>query len=416
MPRRRRGWLWVALTVATLANGLRLRRRLSGLTRLDAAPGDQPGEAGQDFLVVRAPGVEVDDVTRRAAEAHAQAEELDVVDLVPGDLPVGEALELARAVDSVAFRSSGFAVGRGAQHAVLVRREVWERMEASPEVGAPAPPVRDRADLVRLMVRLKQHAARSTDFVVAPSLRAVEAAPGERLGALQATYEGFTPAALAIPAARSSLLLAGLLLSPGWGAAAAASVLLQPYLVTAGSALPPKRRSSLRRDVVSRVLDPFALIKAAATAGAAASPDGGSEVDPIEALRPAYTAELAQGLARFFEPRRTTCPWCDSRAIAERVRTGDLAQFKPGEFVVEECASCGLLFQNPRLTIDGLDFYYRDFYDGLGAGGTQFLFAHSEPSYRGRVQLACRHSSPRVWLDVGSGYGHFCLVARGLLP
>ncbi|MDQ1419312.1 MAG: hypothetical protein QOJ52_1274, partial [Acidimicrobiaceae bacterium] len=133
MPRRRRGWLWVALTVATLANGLRLRRRLSGLTRLDAAPGDQPGEAGQDFLVVRAPGVEVDGVTRRAAEAYAQAEELDVVDLVPGDLPVGEALELARAVDSVAFRSSGFAVGRGAQHAVLVRREVWERMEASPE-------------------------------------------------------------------------------------------------------------------------------------------------------------------------------------------------------------------------------------------------------------------------------------------
>jgi SAM-dependent methyltransferase len=408
----------VVLTAGTLVNGLRLRHRLSGLTRLDA----QPGQQDEDYLLVQAPGVEVDDVTRRAAAAHAQAEELDVLDLVPGNLPLPDALDLARAVDTVAFRSAGFAVGRGALHAVLVRRDVWDRMEASPEAGAPR--VRDRADLVRLMVRLKQHAARATDFVVVPSLRAVDAGLPERLGVLQATYDAFAPVALAIPAARSSLVLAGLVLSPGWGAAAAATVVLQPYLVTGGSALAPHPRWSLRRDIVSRVLDPFTMIKAAAALNRHPSPSADADaegdpieaIDPIEALRPDYEAELAPGLARFFEPRRTTCPWCDSRAIAERVRTGDLAQFKPGEFVIEECASCGLLFQNPRLTIDGLNFYYRDFYDGLGAGGTQFLFAHSEPSYRGRVDLACRHSSPQAWLDVGSGYGHFCLVARGLLP
>ena len=27
---------------------------------------------------------------------------------------------------------------------------------------------------------------------------------------------------------------------------------------------------------------------------------------------PAYQADLAKGLDRFFEPRRTTCPWCGS--------------------------------------------------------------------------------------------------------
>jgi hypothetical protein len=222
----------VVLTAGTLVNGVRLRHRLSGLTRLDA----QPGQQDEDYLLVQAPGVEVDDVTRRAAAAHAQAEELDVLDLVPGNLPLPDAVDLARAVDTVAFRSAGFAVGRGALHAVLVRRDVWDRMEASPEAGAPR--VRDRADLVRLMVRLKQHAARATDFVVVPSLRAVDAGLPERLGVLQATYDAFAPAALAIPAARSSLVLAGLVLSPGWGAAAAATVVLQPYLVTPGTASP----------------------------------------------------------------------------------------------------------------------------------------------------------------------------------
>jgi SAM-dependent methyltransferase len=160
---------------------------------------------------------------------------------------------------------------------------------------------------------------------------------------------------------------------------------------------------------MGRLLAPFALLRATSNQGEPAA-------DPIESRRSAYTAELAGGTARFFEPRRTTCPWCGGRALDERLRTPDLVQFKPGEFVLEECRTCGLVFQNPRLTIPGLDFYYRDVYDGLGAPGIQFLFAQSEPSYRGRVALARRHTAPDTWLDVGTGYGHFCLIARGILP
>ena len=33
-------------------------------------------------------------------------------------------------------------------------------------------------------------------------------------------------------------------------------------------------------------------------------------------------------------------------------------------FTLEQCGDCGHVFQNPRLTPEGLEFYYRDFYDG----------------------------------------------------
>ena len=88
--------------------------------------------------------------------------------------------------------------------------------------------------------------------------------------------------------------------------------------------------------------------------------------NPYEASRPYYQAELADGVERFLEPRRNTCPWCGSEDLSVRLRTGDLIQRKPGRFTLEQCGACGHIFQNPRLTPAGLDFYYRDFYDGLG--------------------------------------------------
>lgn len=86
----------------------------------------------------------------------------------------------------------------------------------------------------------------------------------------------------------------------------------------------------------------------------------------VAALRPAYQAELRDGLYRFFEPRRTDCPWCGSGRLRQRLRTTDLLQHKPGTFTLDECGDCAHVFQNPRLTGAGLEFYYRDFYDGLG--------------------------------------------------
>ena len=432
LPARRVGWLWLALSAGIAVNTLRLRRRLSGLRALDPSARAAAG-ATDDFIVVHPPAVTVDADTRAAAVAHALVEGLDVVDLVPGDLPRDQALDLARTVDTRSYRRSPLAPGRGAVHALLVRRGVFDQAGAggvSSNGAAPIPAraagvtstgevvipagaggvttngvvvVPDRGALVRLTQRLKQHAAQATDLIVAPHLGAVDPSPPDRLGQLEALYGPAAPMAVGFPTARWAMLLTGLVVSPGWAAVATVECLLQPYLVTAGVSphLHPRRRTRG---------EPFALLRAAL---ATKAPPG---EDPIEERRPAYAAELAQGTARFFEPRRTTCPWCDSPALVQRLHTPDLTQFKPGRFVIDECTGCGLLFQNPRLTIEGLDFYYRDCYDGLGMGETEFLFSQATSSYRGRVALARRHTTPRRWLDVGTGYGHFCAVARDLLP
>lgn len=136
----------------------------------------------------------------------------------------------------------------------------------------------------------------------------------------------------------------------------------------------------------------------------------------VAALRPAYQAELAMGTERLFEPRRTTCPWCDSPSLRERLRTTDLIQHKPGRFVLEACIACGHVFQNPRLNPAGLDFYYRDFYDGLGEQQLDGLFKSSTKAYLSRARLAVEHAKPATWLDVGTGHGHFPHTAATLLP
>jgi SAM-dependent methyltransferase len=136
----------------------------------------------------------------------------------------------------------------------------------------------------------------------------------------------------------------------------------------------------------------------------------------IAELRPAYQADLAAGTDRFFRPRRDDCPWCGGTDLSVALRTTDLLQIKPGRFTVAACADCGHLFQNPRLSGAGLEFYYRDFYDGLGAEGMARLFAGQSTAYRHRAELLRPYPTPRNWLDVGTGHGHFCHTARESWP
>ncbi|MBY8842537.1 class I SAM-dependent methyltransferase [Streptomyces sp. SP2-10] len=137
----------------------------------------------------------------------------------------------------------------------------------------------------------------------------------------------------------------------------------------------------------------------------------------IAALRPAYREDLNGGTDRFLAPRRTTCPWCSSARLTRRLRTTDLLQHKPGRFTLDACADCGHVFQNPQLTAEGLEFYYRDFYDGLGEQRMSKTLGGRGAMYRGRAEAVLRHDpAPKTWLDVGTGHGHFCAAARGVLP
>ncbi|MEU2155175.1 class I SAM-dependent methyltransferase [Streptomyces sp. NPDC019396] len=139
--------------------------------------------------------------------------------------------------------------------------------------------------------------------------------------------------------------------------------------------------------------------------------------ETVAALRPAYRAELADGPQAFFEPLRLTCPWCGSARIGGHLRTSDLLQHKPGNFRIDRCHSCRHLFQNPRLNARGLDFYYRDFYDGLGERQLDGMFSGRAASYRRRAASVLPYvGEAKRWLDVGTGHGHFCEVAREVLP
>jgi SAM-dependent methyltransferase len=221
------------------------------------------------------------------------------------------------------------------------------------------------------------------------------------------------PLVVAIPAVQFTLLGAGLFLAPGWGAAALASYLAQPYLAIGGTGLRPRDLTP-----IGALTRPFrGAWGAIRTAMARTEAEVTLPVTPTAGERAGeYIELLAGGLDRFFEPRRQTCPLCHGASLSVRVRVDDLLQFKPGRFELDECATCGHIFQNPRLSLEGLDFYYRDFYDGIGGEQSEFVFSSDDSSYRGRVDLVAAHARPKRWLDVGAGHGHFCLVASDVLP
>lgn len=85
--------------------------------------------------------------------------------------------------------------------------------------------------------------------------------------------------------------------------------------------------------------------------------------------------------------------------------------------MLDECQDCAHVFQNPRLTDQGLEFYYRDFYDGLGEQRLGGVFGTRAAVYRGRARSVAPYTAaPSSWLDVGTGHGHFCESARELFP
>ena len=149
------------------------------------------------------------------------------------------------------------------------------------------------------------------------------------------------------------------------------------------------------------------------TSGPVPAPAPPSRADQVAALRPGYAADLAEGLDRFFESRLATCPWCGSARLETRLRTTDLLQHKPGRFVLDRCQDCRHVFQNPRLSAAGLEFYYRDFYDGLGEKQVGNTFAGRTRMYEERAESLLPFApAPKNWLDVGTGHGHFCEAAR----
>lgn len=412
-------WTSALLLAALGAGTVRAARRLRAVPVLTmAAYADTGVPRAAGWRLLTAGGVEPDAATFLAACAHADREGLQVLDLLPGDLPAERVLSLLRLVDPAGYRQDRLGEGRGAGFAVLVTEEVLARAGVDP-AGPDATP----AELMAVTRLVKEYAADATGLAIAPALSCgprADARGPARAAELRA--QGLPPLALAAAQLAGLALLAGVALRQGrWGAAAAGLYWIQPYLVL-GRPGAPLRPGDLARATAARPVRSLgaALRTAAATARTpGAEPVRGESVkaDSVraESVR-AYRADLAAGTDRFLEPRRPDCPWCGSLQLTVRVRVPDLLQGKPGRFTLEQCGACGHVFQNPRLSLEGLEFYYRDFYDGRGGEGAATVFGRLGAAYRGRAEMLRPHTDPVSWLDVGTGHGHFCNAARAVWP
>lgn len=396
--------LLLLLTLLFVLGGVRNRGRLRKLAVLPDS--DEPVGEGWRWLL--APGVEPPEPTRRAARAYAEAAGLEVLDLVPGDWPATSVLGLAELCDPDAYRETAIAPGVSGWHAVLLHERVLGRME--PETRALAEgPFTDRADFVRLAVRLKRYAPRSTGLAVAPELRALPEEPGRRRELLRAALGDIAGAVLVMQGVVYALLLAGLWLSPVWALVAIAVFHLQVPLALGGLSF--ARREFADALVMRLPLELWLWLRTVLAPGGPVR-----EPPAVTALRPTYARLAAGGTERFFEPRRASCPLCGGEELELHLEAADWFQHKPGRFRLERCEACGHLFQNPRLRPEGLDYYYRDFYDGLGEEKLEFVFAYNPSIYLDRAATLRPHGEPRAWLDVGGGHGHLGLMARDLYP
>ncbi|MBN2622841.1 MAG: class I SAM-dependent methyltransferase [Acidimicrobiales bacterium] len=415
----------IAAAAATAAKAAWLRSRARALAVLvdrdeeSPAAGSTRVPPSDGFVVVTAAGVHVDAATAAAAIAHASGHDLDVVDLVPGDLPVGTLTALLLQIDPATYCHDRLAVGRGAGHACVVRSGVLDRIAWAEATDTDPGGARwrelDPVAYLELSRRLKRYAPTSTDLVVAPRMCAVDPDPAWRMPSLHALAGVAAPALAPLPAVAA--LLAGLapLVHPVAGTAALVAYMAEPRIVGWGG--PVRSRDVAVSDLLARparalasVVRPFAQ-----PAPAPVRRHRARLAEADRQRRAGYDADAAR-LAAFFEPRRTECPWCGESDLDRAVQVPDLFQGKPGTFVLDECGGCGHIFQNPRLTLDGLDHYYRDFYDGRQREHTELMFSFAGRSYRDRAAMLDGVAEPKRWLDVGTGHGYFCLVAQEMWP
>ncbi|MFF8727794.1 class I SAM-dependent methyltransferase [Streptomyces sp. NPDC015171] len=135
---------------------------------------------------------------------------------------------------------------------------------------------------------------------------------------------------------------------------------------------------------------------------------------PTSPLTPQFTAPHDP----FLEPRREDCPWCGSRSLRTRLRAPDPLRHRAGTFAVDRCRDCAHIFQNPRLTAEGLAFFHRDFYERQLDRFAASVLPDQAVRRRHRA-TAWRLSAlrePESWLDVGTGHARFPEAAKEFFP
>lgn len=395
----------LGLALAHFVEALVLRRRWQQMKVLPTLHDERATATPGEVATISMPGATLGGDTLAAVAAEMEVTGAGAVDLLPGDLPVERTLGVLRRVDGERLGRDPVYTPGGAHEVVALHPSVASRL------GIDDPPVEvaDRGELVRWTVNAQRYAPASTALRLAPDLRAGPDLPEDRWRELEERAAGVKPYVSLHPvlvAAETAHLLAlsgAVMVTPAVGAVALASWCAKPALVLGGSA---KVSQSLLR-LPQRWADNLRTILA-----------GYQRTRVTTARRASAPVPAAPRSEDLFEPQRRSCPWCGTLSLVGRLETTDLMQHKPGRFHLDECTECGHIFQNPALSTAGLDYYYDNFYDGVGREQWQTIFSsrNSIERDRSRVRAVTRFTEPRAWLDVGTGYGYLCLVARQQLP
>jgi SAM-dependent methyltransferase len=392
-------WIWAVIAALLVLDAIRVRGRASAIAVLPTTD----AKTSDDHVFLVAPGVTLDEATKRRASEFARQNKLGVLDLVPTGMNALAAWGLLQFVDPAKYRAERLGKGLSAGHAVLVTRDVLTRARVDEKA-----PLSDAVALVRLVGHLKRYASTTTDLAIAPGLVAIPVDPKKRFLMLRELVSGGTTfVMLGLPILIGTLVAAGVF-GGKQGLAAIAAFELQPLLALAGTAL---SASWILPTALFRIpLELWGWIELLLAEKPSRDEDAAAK------SRVEYASLVKSGLDHFFEPRRLDCPLCQKTELTPEMKNVDLLQRKPGNFVLDRCVGCGHVFQNPRLSIEGLGYYYKDFYDGLGEAELDAIFGAAGHSYIDRAKVVQGHAEPKRWLDVGGGHGHFACAARDIWP
>ncbi|MGC6418626.1 MAG: class I SAM-dependent methyltransferase [Bradymonadia bacterium] len=393
------------LGIIFVLDAFRLRKRVSGLGHVSFSENSVGAEQEETYVVLTRAGYQISKENERQLMQHAERHGLAAYDAIPSTWHTLAYMGLAQMVDFLTYRETPLAKGVSGGWCFVAKRDLLQRMEfAIDKTSLPADA------LIDLARRAKLYSPRGTDLLICSALPRPNDPMSQRRQSLEAQLgDGwrFVPIAQFVLAA---LLVALACFNPLWGALAAVCFHLQPMIIFGGQTLIPM-------DLIQTTLlrTPLELILAIATL-TQSSTRTEDHSDDDQDLRQTYAQLVQPGLGQFFEEEATHCPLCGARELAVQLRTSDIIQKKPGRFQLSRCVECQHIFQNPRLSIEGLNYYYKDFYDGLGEDGLAAVFGYSAEPYEKRASMLKGHHEPNRWLDVGAGHGHFCLIARDIWP
>ena len=357
-----------------------------------------------EFTLIAAPGVSVpQDVFWRAAQ-WADDEGVLVADLIPEGWAPSDVLALLHQTHPIDYAQKPFVPGVSGGMAVVVHDSILQRHpKPDPQSGL--------LGWIHFAQDLKRFAPWESALVIAQGWHhpcPVLDGPDRRASIKKRFGAGFDQAKWATPILFA--LFAWILSYDLWsGIGLILLWMAQPAFILGFSS--PFKSNWLAYSLGRPLID----LKNWSSLFGHLTPDPNAPPQP-EDLEDVYKEQLQNGVAPFFEERLDHCPWCGSDQLSTQMTVPDFYQNKPGYFSLDQCIQCHHIFQNPRLSIEGLQFYYQDFYDGLGEVGMDLVFGASEVSYRQRVAMIRANGAPRTWLDVGGGHGHFALIAKHLLP